>query len=206
MQTLLHISASPRTAASQSRRAGQLFLDRLRAAGWDAVVVRRDLADPPLPHPGGRFAEASLMLAAERGPAQDAALALSETLIGELEAADLVLIDTPMHNFTAPSTLKAWIDHVVRPRRTFGFSPAGKVGLLPDRPVLVLVACGGAFEPDRGAQADFLGPYLEYTLGTIGLVRVAVRRLEKLSRGESSVTAAFESATRWIDAQIAALP
>ena len=74
-----------------------------------------------------------------------------------------------MHNLTVPSSLKAWIDHVVRARRTFNVTAAGKVGLLRDRPVLVAVASGGRFSGERARQPDFLTPYLKAVLAMIGL-------------------------------------
>ncbi len=80
-----------------------------------------------------------------------------------------MVIGTPMHNMTAPAALKAWIDHVVRARRTFDVTPAGKVGLLDDRPVFVAVASGGRFTGERARQPDFLTPYLRAVLGMVGL-------------------------------------
>ena len=100
---------------------------------------------------------------------QEGSMARSEELIQELESADFVVIGTPMHNLTVPSTLKAWIDHVVRARRTFNMTRAGKVGTLRDRPVFVAVASGGRFSGERARQPDFLTPYLKTILGMIGL-------------------------------------
>ena len=93
----------------------------------------------------------------------------SEELIQELESSDFVVIGTPMHNFTVPSALKAWIDHIVRVRRTFNVTTEGKVGTLRDRPVFVAVSSGGRFSGERARQPDFLTPYLKAILGTIGL-------------------------------------
>lgn len=205
MGSLLHVSASPRSTASHSRRAGRALVERLGAALPGLGVTRRDLADPALANPDEAFALASLMAADARGPAERAALALSEALIGEIEAADLVVIDTPMHNFTVPACLKAWIDFVVRPRRTFGFRDGAKVGLLRDRPVLAVVACGGGFDAGAGGQADFLSPYLRHVLGTIGLARVEILRLERLGRGADAVAAAFAGLDAWAEAQLQAL-
>src|SRR6476469_9541206 len=71
---------------------------------------------------------------------QEGSISQSEDLIQELESSDFVVIGTPMHNFTVPSTLKAWIDHIVRVRRTFNTTKDGYVGLLRDRPVFVAVS------------------------------------------------------------------
>jgi FMN-dependent NADH-azoreductase len=74
-----------------------------------------------------------------------------------------------VNNFTVPSTLKAWIDHVVRVRWTFNVTPQGKVGTLRDRPVFIAWASGGRFSGEGARQPDFFTPYLKAVLGIIGL-------------------------------------
>jgi FMN-dependent NADH-azoreductase len=93
----------------------------------------------------------------------------AEQLIQEVECADVVVIGTPMNNFTVPSVLKAWIDQILRVDRTMKSTPTGKVGMLQDRPVFVAIASGGVFTGDRANQPDFLTPYLTAVLGCIGL-------------------------------------
>ncbi|ANJ75939.1 NAD(P)H-dependent oxidoreductase [Ralstonia insidiosa] len=191
MTTLLHVAVSPRESRSHSRRAAQLMLDQLAEANAGLRIIERDLAATPLPHPDAAFVEASLMPDADRTHAHHAELALSETLIGELEAADAVLISTPVHNYTVPSILKAWIDLVVRPERTFRRTPTGKVGVLADRSVLVVSASGGNFDGAH-AQTDFLMPYLRYVFATVGIQQVEGIRLQNTARGADSVVQAFE--------------
>jgi FMN-dependent NADH-azoreductase len=77
-----------------------------------------------------------------------------------------------MYNLTVPSVLKAWIDRILRAGRTFTPTPAGKVGMLLDRPVFVGIASGGVFSGERANQPDFLTPYLSVVLGNIGLQTV----------------------------------
>jgi FMN-dependent NADH-azoreductase len=97
------------------------------------------------------------------------ALDVSEALIQEVEAADVIVIGTPMNNLTVPSVLKAWIDQILRAGRTFMSTPRGKVGMLRDRPVFIGIASGGVFTGDKANQPDFLTPYLSLALGSIGL-------------------------------------
>ena len=97
------------------------------------------------------------------------ALDRAEALIREVEAADVIVIGTPMHNLTVPSVLKAWIDQILRAGRTFMSTPAGKVGMLRDRPVFIGIASGAVFTGERANQPDFLTPYLSVVLGSIGL-------------------------------------
>ena len=201
MSVLLHISASPRAHASHSRRVGRQLVEQLQRVHADRLkVVKRDLAEQPPPYPGRAFVDAALMRKAERGEVQAEALTLSETLIGELESAGTLVIDTPMHNFTVPAVLKAWIDHVVRIGRTFRSTREGKVGLLSDRPVFMVIACGGPVPepPTATGQVDFLTPYLSYVLATIGLRNVSVLRLDSLTRGDAHVAQADAHAAEWI--------
>jgi FMN-dependent NADH-azoreductase len=201
MPRLLQIHASPRGKASHSRKAAESLVTGLQRVGAFETVTR-DLASSPLPHPDRKFVEASLRTEDERDAGQRDALALSEALIVELEAADLIVIDTPMHNFTLPSTLKAWIDHVVRPNRTFRGSRSGKIGLLADRKIFLIIACGGPFSNGGSAQTDFLTPYLRYVLSIIGLRDLSTLRLENLNRGPSAVEQAQAQAASWIAEQV----
>ncbi len=129
------------------------------------------------------------------------ALLVSERLIAELEQAAIVVIDTPMHNFTVPASLKLWIDHVVRPERTFRSTPQGKIGLLRDRPVFAIVASGGPLA-GNGAQHDYLVPYLRYIFATMGIGDFRALTLDRLRRGEAEIASRDAMAQAWIAQQI----
>lgn len=202
---LLHITASPRSEDSISRRVARDFIQRLWGVAPALRIVERDLSAAPLPAPDTAFARASLTPELSRDDADRSALSLSESLIAELEAASALLIATPMHNYTVPATLKAWIDHVVRPGRTFRSTPAGKVGLLEDRPVLVMMTCGGSFGDVPGRQPDFLTPYLKAIFATIGLTTFHSIRLENCARGEDYITSALNQAHAWSETQTRSL-
>ena len=165
------------------------------------------MAAVPPPHPAAAFVVASLTADAQRGDVERRVLVRSEGLIAELEASDIVVVSTPMHNFAAPSALKAWIDYVVRPGRTFGVTPAGKVGLLIGRPILAIVACGGRFDAGGPGQpqVDCLGPYLCYVFGIVGLANFELLRLEQLRRGSEAVARSLAAALAWIEMQRARL-
>lgn len=166
---ILHIDASARIE-SYSRALSAGLVDRLLDANPSASVMRRDLGWHPIPHATEEYARA-LSSPASLALAQDGEeLSLSEELIREVEAADVVVIGTPMNNFTVPSVLKAWIDQVLRYGRSFTSAGAGKkVGLLEDRPVFVAIASGGIFAGERANQPDFLRPYLSAALDCIGI-------------------------------------
>jgi FMN-dependent NADH-azoreductase len=154
MTIILEILVSPRPQAWSRRLAGDI-VGRIAALCPGARVITRDLADDPPPHPERDLYEAIL----SPTPNDDPRFALSERYIGELEAADVVVIGTSVNNFTVPSTLKAWVDHIVRIRRTFRSTPDGKIGLLRDRPVIVASAHGG-YVTVPPVQPAFLTPYL----------------------------------------------
>jgi FMN-dependent NADH-azoreductase len=95
-----------------------------------------------------------------------------------------------MHNYTVPATLKLWIDHIARVRRTFNVSPQGKIPLLRDRPVFVAVSSGGRFSGERVRQPDFLTPYLKAILGMIGLHDLTFFSVEGTAFGADAVAEA----------------
>jgi FMN-dependent NADH-azoreductase len=144
------------------------IVEKLLEVAPAANIGRRDLGADPLPHASADYAATPSSPATLAAPLKGS-LDLAEALIQEVEAADVIVIGTPMHNLTVPSVLKAWIDQVVRAGRTFLSTPAGKVGMLRDRPVFIGIASGGVFTGERANQPDFLTPYLSAVLGSIGL-------------------------------------
>jgi Acyl carrier protein phosphodiesterase len=191
---ILHIDASPRIE-SYSRALSAGIVDRLLDANPWGRVVRRDLGWEPIPHASEEYARA-LATPAALALAQDGdELGLSETLIREVEAADVVVIGTPMNNFTLPSVLKAWVDQVLRKGRTFTSAGAGKkVGLLEDRPVYVAIASGSVFAGEGANQPDFLRPYLSAAFGCIGIHNVHYLPLQATSYLEpAALDAAFDA-------------
>jgi FMN-dependent NADH-azoreductase len=199
--TILHIDASPRGAASWSRRVGSDLMARLLRRYPDARVLHRDLAVAPPPYIDGVFANAILRPAEQHDAAERDALGYSEAAIAELELADVLVITAPMNNYTVPATLKSWIDHIVRVRRTFVTGPQGKVGLLRDRPTYVVTASGGHHTGETAWQPDFLTPYLRAVLATIGITDVSFLPMEGMTRGTDSVAASSAAARAWLDAR-----
>jgi FMN-dependent NADH-azoreductase len=167
MKNILHIDCSPRPE-SHSRQLSGTIVKKILEVAAGASISRRDFAAVPLPHAAPDYATTLSSPATLAAPLKGS-LDLSEMLIQEVEAADVIVIGTPMHNLTVPSVLKAWIDQILRAGRTFKSTPAGKVGMLRDRPVFIGIASGGVFTGDRANQPDFLTPYLAAVLGSIGL-------------------------------------
>ncbi|HEY4366143.1 MAG TPA: NAD(P)H-dependent oxidoreductase [Steroidobacteraceae bacterium] len=163
---ILHVSCSPRGHASESYGLSQKIIGFLLKRYPTAIVIDRAVG-------GGVIAPIDANYAISQGSSadvsQDGSASQSQELIQELESSDFVVIATPMHNFTVPSALKLWIDHIVRVRWTFNVSREGKMGVLRDRPVFVAVSSGGIFSGARARQPDFLTPYLKAVLAITGL-------------------------------------
>lgn len=165
MNQLLFLECSPFGAESSGALRVKAALREQGSIAGGAHCVTRYLSADPLAPLSADYALALTRLA----PCSEPALALSEQLISELETSDRLLIATPMHNFTVPAALKLWLDYVLRIGRSFSNTPQGKVGLLRDRPTLVLVRSGGICSGDQARQPDFLTPYLQHALATLGI-------------------------------------
>lgn len=186
---ILHVSCSPRGRDAESDRLARKILDHLHERHVGVTVIERPVGGGAVPHVDEVYAQV-LGGARQESPSDQGSLALSDLLIREVEGADLLLIGTPLHNFTVPSGLKAWIDHVVRAQRSFRITPEGKVGLLRDRPVLVAVSSGGRFAGEDAREPDFLTPYLRAVLGTIGLRDLSFFSVERTAFGPDALAEA----------------
>jgi FMN-dependent NADH-azoreductase len=177
-----------------------MAIERLVARHPGAEVINRDLSKAAEGHADAAYSNALAGRESVNGIATGrSSLDRSEELIVELEGSDGVVIATPMHNYTVPSALKAWIDHVVRVHRTFAVSADGKAGLLKDRPNLICVAAGGFYQGAYARQPDFLTPYLVAVLGTIGLHALTFFPLQGLVRGNAAVAAEMQGAAALFD-------
>lgn len=183
MTQILHLTCSPRGDVAESSKLSRRIVEMLLRAHPAATIVKRDI--------GGGLPSVDAAYAISQGSAadvsQDGSMILSEELVHELESSQVVVIGTPMHNLTVPSALKAWLDHVVRARRTFNVTAAGKVGTLVDRPVFVAIASGGRFSGERARQPDFLTPYLRAIFGIVGIHNLTFFSIEGTGAGAEAI-------------------
>jgi FMN-dependent NADH-azoreductase len=163
---VLRIDASARQTGSVTRALNDRVIDRLGATD----VTHRDLTDA-LPQIDETWVGATFTAPSERTEAQRAALALSDTLVAELKAADVLVIGTPLYNFSIPASLKAWIDQIARVGETFQYTTEGPVGLLKGKKAIVNLASGGVA---IGSDADFASNYLRHVLGFVGITDVTI--------------------------------
>ncbi|HEX8262917.1 MAG TPA: FMN-dependent NADH-azoreductase [Allosphingosinicella sp.] len=192
MTNVLIIDSAATGDASVSRRlTGELeAILRGRGAGR---IVRRDVGTETIPHLTAATTAAIRGAPAETDAAREA-IALSDTLIAELKAADLVVIGAPMYNFGMPSTLKAWFDHVLRAGITFRYSQTGPEGLVKGKKAIVIESRAGLYSEGPAAAMDSQEPHLRTLLGFMGLDDVAFVRVEKLAFGPDQEAASFAEA------------
>ena len=198
MANVLHINSSVRNSGSLSRQLSGEFVAKLAAQG-DTIVVR-DLAAQPVPHLTEEVMGAFFTPAEQRSAQAAAAVQLSDTLVDELLAADVLVLAAPMYNFSVPSTLKAWIDHVARAGRTFQYTANGPVGLATGKKAYIFTASGGIYSEGPGAAYDYLSTYLRTALGFIGIMDIEFVQAEGVAMGEDAVTSAIAKGRASIEA------
>lgn len=168
MPHLLHIDASIQGENSTSRRLTARAAAAWRAAHPGGTVTYRDLGNHPLPHLTPATVHAGMVPAESRTPEQAAAWALSEEVVGEVKAADTVLLGLPVYNWGAPSSVKSWVDHLI----AVGLSvdPETQQGLLGDRDFIVLESRGGGYAPGTPREGwDHAEQWLPHGVSLTGL-------------------------------------
>jgi FMN-dependent NADH-azoreductase len=179
MTNILRIDASARTVGSHSRRLADQFLESWIQAHPGSHVVVRDLAEDPPPHISHATISAYFTPPEQADDTTRGDTALSDRYISELRDADLLIMSVPMYNFSVPSTLKAWIDHVVRFGQTFNYDPdQGFVGGLQGKRAVIATSSGAVMSAQSMKSMDFLAPYLRAVLSFIGFSSVESLSLE----------------------------
>jgi len=173
MPTLLHIDSSPLYGRSVSRQLTGAFVTQWKSSHLDGTVVDRDLNTTPIPPVTAEWVGAAYTPEEARAPQQKDLLALSDTLLGELEKADEYVFGVPMHNFGVPSVLKLWIDQIARVGRTFSYADGTPKGLLTGKKATFLIATGGIYDAQtQMASFNFVEPYLRSVFGFLGVTDV----------------------------------
>lgn len=198
---LLHVDSSPRgTSATRALTAAYVaaWLDRHP----DGSVRRHDLPVLDLPHLNATEMGAWFAPPDEHTELHRLVLARSDQLIDDVLAADEIVIGAPMWNFSIPSSLKAWIDHITKAGRTLEFGPDGPYGIVPARRAVVVASRGSEYGPDMPtAPLDHQVPYLRLILGFLGIDDVRVVTLDGQGPTHADAAESFALA----DAEVRAL-
>lgn len=195
MSNILYITASIRSdAESVSRGLGERVVDGL-SAKTGAAVITRDLAANDIPYVSAERFAANLTPADDRTPEQAELAAIADTLIAELQAADTIVIASPIYNFGPPATLKAWADLVARAGTTFRYTANGAEGLLKGKKAYLAIASGGT---PVGADFDFMSRWLTFFLGFLGITDVETVAADGImgTDGEAKIAAAQDAALK----------
>lgn len=205
METLLVINASPQVDGSYSRQMTARFTHLWAKNNPDGRVVERDIGRQPIPHVDDQWIKAAFTSEDARTPDQRVALEISDALVAELRDATTIVICCPMHNLSVPSTLKAYIDQVVRMGVTTKLVPKSPqspyVGLLGNKPTYLMLVRGGyGYEPgDAYAPMNFQEPYLRAVLGMLGIRSVTTIALEYAAMSGNYFENALDDTNAFID-------
>ena len=181
MKKILNIISSPRGADSYSIQLAQALIDKLNSAHPRSDVKTVDLVKRKFPHLE-EAAITSFFTPVDKHSEKDKeAIRHSDEAIREVMEADILVIGAPMYNFTIHSTLKAWIDHIVRKGVTFSYSEKGPEGLVKGKKVYLILSTGGVYSDGPMKTYDFVEPYLRWMLGFIGLTDITILRVEGTS-------------------------
>lgn len=166
---VLHINASSRYDGSLTR-AVSTQLTEILTGQYEVKVKQRDVASG-LPFIDEEWINANFTDPADRSEAQKNVLTLSDLLINEVKAADVLVLAVPIYNFGIPAALKAWIDLVARARETFRYTENGPVGLIENKKVYLVMASGGV---PLESDVDFASQYLKFFMQFIGISDVTL--------------------------------
>ncbi len=192
---LLHIDSSILAANSTSRLLSAETVAAWRAAHPDTTVEYLDLAVDTPSHFSADSLGIKTGVQAQPTAAQQRENDLSEKLVSQFLAADVVVIGTPFYNFSIPTQLKAWIDRLAQVGRTFKYTDKGPVGLAGGKTVIVASTRGGVYSTSEGGQAmEHQESYLKVIFGFFGITDVRFVRAEGVAMGDGAKATALASA------------
>jgi FMN-dependent NADH-azoreductase len=192
---LLHIDSSILSAHSTSRLLTAEIVAAWKAAHPDTAVEYLDLATDAPSHFGADALAIKTGVQAEPTEAQQRENALSEKLVSQFLASDVIVVGAPLYNFSVPTQLKAWIDRLAQVGRTFKYTEKGPVGLARGKTVIVASTRGGIYSTSEGGQAaEHQESYLKVVFGFFGITDVRFVRAEGLAMGDAPKAAAVAGA------------
>ena len=199
---LLQLDASALSQGSHTKTLTRYFHQAWSKSGFD-TIEQIDFAQNPPPHMTEPMVNAYFTRPEKRSDEQKQTLALSDHYLNQLKAADVLLIGSPMYNFTIASTLKAWLDHVMRVGEAFVYTENGPQGLLENKRAVVITASGGDYTQPPMDAMEFNGAYLKTALAFIGIEDVTVIQLPGMAADEATQKAGEEQARKQVDEWLA---
>jgi len=180
MKNILHLISSIQGVTSYSIKLGEAIVEQIQNKYPESRVETLNLVDMEIPHLTPEVLHAFFIPDDQLTETERKSVHLSNNLVKQLFAADIIVIGAPLINFTIPSSLKAWIDHITRAGITFGYGENGPIGLVTGKKVYVAMSSGGIYSEGPGKANDFVAPYLKAFLGFLGMTDFTVFRAEGL--------------------------
>ncbi len=192
---LLHVDSSILGTNSVSRQLTAEVVAEWRKSHPDTQVEHLDLALNAPNHFSADAMGIKSGVQAEPTEAQRRENAVSEQLVSQFLASDVIVLGAPLYNFTIPTQLKAWIDRLAQIGRTFKYTDKGPVGLATGKTVIVASSRGGVYSTSEGGQAmEHQESYLKVVFGFFGITDVRFVRAEGVAMGEAPKAAALTAA------------
>lgn len=205
------INASARTQVSHSRYLTKEFVDQWQELHPVAVITARELGNENIPHISEDWIRANLKAGADRSISENELLSLSNTYITELKDADIIILGTPMYNWSIPSALKAYIDQIMRLNETFSLNTENHTqpytGLLQNKIMVLLVARGGmGYETgEQNAHLDFQTTYLKTVFNMTGIRQIHIISISGTSMDKEQLRYSIEQAKHNITLLVAGI-
>ena len=192
---LLHVDSSILATSSVSRQLTAEVVEQWLQSYPDTIVEYLDLAVNAPNHFSADTLGIKTGIQAEPTQAQRLENAVSEQLVSQFLASDVIVVGAPLYNFSIPTQLKSWIDRLAQPGRTFSYTAKGPVGLATGKTVIVASSRGGIYSASEGGQAmEHQESYLRVIFSFFGITDVRIIRAEGVAMGEAQKAAALSAA------------
>ncbi|RZJ53772.1 MAG: FMN-dependent NADH-azoreductase [Flavobacterium sp.] len=180
MTRILHLMSSLQGDQSYSIKLGHAIIEKIQEKYPENTVEELNLVDLKIPHLTPEVLR-SFFIPNEQLTTEDReSVKLSNDLVKQLLASDIIVIGAPLYNFTIHTSLKAWIDHITRAGITFGYGENGPTGLITGKKIYVAMTSGGIYSEGPGKANDFVVPFLKAFLGFLGMTDLTAVRAEGL--------------------------
>lgn len=178
MKRILHLISSIQGSESYSIKLGKAIVEKAIEKYPGSTIEEVNLNDLEIPHLNPTILQSMFTPGDQLTAEAKVSLRYSNDAVKQLMASDIIVIGAPLINFTIPSTLKSWIDHITRAGITFSYGENGPVGMVNGKKVYVAMSSGGIYSEGPGKSNDFVAPYLKAFLGFLGMTDLTVIRAE----------------------------
>lgn len=178
MKRILHLISSPRGNESFSIKLANAAIVKLQQQYPNSTVEEVDLLESNIPHLNAGHLRSFFTPTEQLTPEDQDAIRYSDAAISQLMAADIIVIGVPLYNFSVPSALKAWIDHIARAGKTFRYDEHGAEGLIKGKKAYIAMSSGAIYSEGPWQAYEFASTYMKTVLGFLGITDLTILRVE----------------------------